>query len=62
VVWVGVLSYSLYLWQQPFLNPMTSAWYTAFPVNVALACGAALISYYVIERPALRLRDRRDPT
>jgi peptidoglycan/LPS O-acetylase OafA/YrhL len=57
-VWIGTLSYSLYLWQQPFLDRSSPAWYTAFPVNIALAFLAAILSYYAIERPALRYRDR----
>jgi peptidoglycan/LPS O-acetylase OafA/YrhL len=58
-VWVGALSYSLYLWQQPFLNRTSSLWYAAFPANLGLAMSAATLSYYLIEGPALRLRDRR---
>jgi peptidoglycan/LPS O-acetylase OafA/YrhL len=62
MVWIGVLSYSLYLWQQVFLDRSSQAWYTAFPVNLVLAFLVAAISYYVIERPALHLRERRRPT
>ena len=58
LVFVGTLSYSLYLWQQPFLNRHMDSWATTFPVNILLACGAALLSYYLIERPFLRLRRR----
>ena len=58
VVFVGVLSYSLYLWQQPFLNRHSSHAMAAFPLNIVFAFGAALASYYLIERPALRLRAR----
>jgi peptidoglycan/LPS O-acetylase OafA/YrhL len=59
-VWIGALSYSLYLWQQPFLNRASNAWYAAFPANLGLAIIAAMLSYYCIERPALRWRDRRE--
>jgi peptidoglycan/LPS O-acetylase OafA/YrhL len=58
VAYVGVLSYSLYLWQQPFLNRHTSHAMAAFPLNIVLTFGVALASYYLIERPALRLRAR----
>lgn len=58
MVFVGTLSYSLYLWQQPFLNRHMDAWATTFPVNILLAFGVALLSYYAIERPFLRLRRR----
>ena len=58
-VWIGTLSYSLYLWQEVFLNRYSSTWYTAFPANIVLAFVAAASSYYCIERPALRWRARR---
>jgi peptidoglycan/LPS O-acetylase OafA/YrhL len=54
----GALSYSLYLWQQPFLNRESAAFVAAFPLNVALAIGAALCSYRFVERPALFLGRR----
>jgi peptidoglycan/LPS O-acetylase OafA/YrhL len=55
---VGLLSYSIYLWQQPFLNPYCNQWYAQSPVNLiciaVLACG----SYLLIERPILNLKNR----
>ena len=58
VVFVGVLSYSLYLWQQPFLDRYSSSPLAAFPLNMSLAFGAALLSYYIVERPFLGLKQR----
>jgi peptidoglycan/LPS O-acetylase OafA/YrhL len=58
VVFIGVLSYSLYVWQQLFLNRNSSSWINAFPENVLLAAGAALASYYIIEKPMVGLRHR----
>jgi len=55
---IGVLSYSLYLWQQLFLNRHSSAWINAFPQNILFAVAAALGSYFLLERSVLRLRDR----
>jgi peptidoglycan/LPS O-acetylase OafA/YrhL len=55
VVYLGTLSYSLYLWQQPFMAP-GAAWPGPFPWNLLAAFAAALGSFYLIERPALRLR------
>jgi peptidoglycan/LPS O-acetylase OafA/YrhL len=55
---VGVLSYSIYLWQQPFLNRDLPSTTTSFPLNIALVFTLALASYYIIERPSLRLRQR----
>jgi peptidoglycan/LPS O-acetylase OafA/YrhL len=54
----GALSYSLYLWQQPFLNRQSDLFIAAFPLNIGLALGAALLSYHFIEQPALKLRGR----
>jgi peptidoglycan/LPS O-acetylase OafA/YrhL len=52
----GVLSYSLYLWQQVFLNRSSSSVYCSFPLNIILAVAMALVSYLLIESPFLRLR------
>jgi peptidoglycan/LPS O-acetylase OafA/YrhL len=56
LVFVGWISYSLYLWQQPFLNRASASDLTAFPVNLSLAVLCALASYFFIERPSLALR------
>jgi len=58
MIWIGTVSYSIYIWQQPFLNRHADAWASAFPLNIILAFAAAAISYYVLERPMLRLRVR----
>jgi peptidoglycan/LPS O-acetylase OafA/YrhL len=55
---VGVLSYSLYLWQQLFINRHSTAWINAFPQNLVLAVAAALGSYVLLEKPLLKLRHR----
>jgi peptidoglycan/LPS O-acetylase OafA/YrhL len=51
VAHVGVISYSLYLWQQMFTHE--SLWW-AVPATVL----AAEASYYLVERPSLFLRER----
>ena len=59
VVLLGLWSYSVYLWQQPFLNRrIQDSPLTAFPLNIVLAVALAATSYYLIERPVLRLRQR----
>ena len=62
LVWLGTLSYSLYLWQQAFLNRHSTSWISRFPTNLALVLVAATASHYLIERPFLTLRERRRPT
>ena len=57
-VYVGTLSYSLYLWQQPFFDPAAPRWMTASPWNLGLVALCALASYHLVERPALRWRAR----
>lgn len=58
MVWIGVRSYSLYLWQQVFLNRSAASWWTAFPANLLLAVVAAMASYSLIEQPFLAMRGR----
>jgi peptidoglycan/LPS O-acetylase OafA/YrhL len=55
---VGALSYSLYLWQQPFLNRQAASLLTSFPFNLAVAVLLAIVSYLLVERTGLRLRER----
>ncbi|MDP9174305.1 MAG: acyltransferase [Planctomycetota bacterium] len=55
---VGSLSYSLYLWQQLFIDPTHLSWYSRWPVNVVLVMMAAGVSYVLVERPFLSLRAR----
>ena len=51
LIWIGLLSYSLYVWQMPFLNP-------AYKIKPALAVllvfATASLSYYFWERPILK--------
>ena len=61
IVWIGGLSYSLYLWQQPFLAPAATGWWRGFPANLALMAGAAIACHYFIERSALRIGRRSTP-
>jgi len=58
MIFIGVLSYSLYLWQEPFLNRLSSWPVNWFPINLILTFLAALLSYYVVEKPFLDLRRR----
>jgi peptidoglycan/LPS O-acetylase OafA/YrhL len=63
VGWVGRLSYSLYLWQTFFTHHLNvevfgrDGWWLNFPGSWVCIFAVAAVSYYGIERPALRLRD-----
>jgi len=57
-VWIGTLSYSLYLWQQVFINRHGTSLPQSFPVNLALTLVVAVAADNLIERPFLRLRAR----
>lgn len=59
---LGVISYGVYLWHLPvtrdaWLIPLAEPWRTA--VVVALSVGLAALSWTLLERPLLRLRQRR---
>jgi peptidoglycan/LPS O-acetylase OafA/YrhL len=56
LMFVGGLSYSIYVWQQLFLPPTPPG--SCFPLNVLAALATALCSYYLIERPCLNLKKR----
>lgn len=56
---IGLGSYSLYLWQEVFLNPHRGEWWTQFPQNLILVVLFAVFSYHIVERPFLRLKARR---
>jgi peptidoglycan/LPS O-acetylase OafA/YrhL len=58
LVFIGTLSYSLYIWQQIFLNAESDYWMNAFPQNLVLAFLTAAASYYLVESPILRWRAR----
>jgi peptidoglycan/LPS O-acetylase OafA/YrhL len=56
LMFVGGLSYSIYVWQQLFLPPIPPG--SSFPLNLLAALATALCSYYLIERPCLNLKKR----
>ncbi len=64
VVHIGVLSYSIYLWQTLFLHVSSTEvfhsklWLITFPYSWFAILFAASSSYYLVERPSLRLRRR----
>jgi len=61
VMWLGAISYSLYLWQQLFLDRSSSAPWAAFPLNLVFSLLLAAASYHLVEQPGLKLRERFSP-
>ncbi|HVT91958.1 MAG TPA: acyltransferase [Bryobacteraceae bacterium] len=61
MVHLGLISYSLYLWQQIFFAPSNTSFLGRFPISLLCALAAAQLSYTLIERPFLRLRKRLAP-
>ena len=61
VQWVGLVSYSAYLWQQLFTAPLSSygiSWGGAMLSFALLLVPIVAISYYCVERPCMRLGRR----
>jgi peptidoglycan/LPS O-acetylase OafA/YrhL len=65
VVHIGVLSYSIYIWQTLFLHHSNGAVFGStlkllgtFPYNWFAILFVAELSYYLVEQPSLRLRTR----
>ena len=64
VTHIGVLSYSMYLWQTLFLHHLNTnvfagvSWLGQIPLNWIAIYLVAEISYRFVEQPALRLRNR----
>jgi peptidoglycan/LPS O-acetylase OafA/YrhL len=63
--WIGRLSYSLYLWEFFFVYypgvPTTLGVWQKFPVNLIAAVACAAASYYLVERPLIRVGHKLAP-
>jgi peptidoglycan/LPS O-acetylase OafA/YrhL len=58
MVQIGLMSYSLYLWQQLFLTTYNHSVTGQFPLNLVCTALTATLSYYLVEIPFLNLRRR----
>jgi peptidoglycan/LPS O-acetylase OafA/YrhL len=61
LVFIGVISYSIYLWQQIFYYEapvLNKSFITIFPLNWVFIAGVSYGSYLFIEQPFLKLRKR----
>ncbi|MDI9319744.1 MAG: acyltransferase [Phycisphaerales bacterium] len=55
--YIGILSYSIYLWQQIFISG-ASHWVTTYPQNLLFIFIIAMSSYHFIEKPFLKLKTK----
>lgn len=63
IEWIGVLSYSLYIWQQIFcarseVFGIHHDWWLRFPTWILCSLVTAMFSFYVIEKPFMNLKKR----
>jgi peptidoglycan/LPS O-acetylase OafA/YrhL len=64
IAWFGrSLSYPLYLWHYLVIIVIAQVMHVPYarPVTIAVALALAVASYFLIERPFLRLKDRFEP-
>ena len=65
--WLGKISYSLYLWQELFFlerffpNYRPLGWMESFPARWGMLLACATASYYLVEKPMVKLGHRLAP-
>lgn len=69
MAWLGLVSYGIYLYHQPIAGALgggvqsggdaTTRFIWLLGGTAAISIAAAALSYYIVERPALRFKDRR---
>jgi peptidoglycan/LPS O-acetylase OafA/YrhL len=70
--WFGLVSYGIFLWHQPLMHPLSNhraaellpgaPFLSMLLATTAVSAVCAAASYYAIERPLLRFKDRRRKT
>lgn len=58
---IGLWSYSIYLWQEFFLDHDPLVLHFSLPWNVIYVFAASIASYYLVERTFLKMRERVSP-
>ncbi len=57
MVQIGVISYSIYIWQQLFLSNISFSGQFKFPWNILILTAVAFASYYLLEKPIMNLKN-----
>ena len=55
---IGILSYSIYIWQQIFTLPILPKPLSVFPYNILFLAIASYLSYHFYERYFINLKKR----
>lgn len=55
---LGMMSYSIYLWQQPFFETNSTHFWTQTPYNFIFLAVMSLFSYHFVEKYLLKLRPK----
>ena len=55
--YIGILSYSIYIWQQIFFSDNVGS-FSKFPYNILYIFIVASLSYYLVEKPFLKLKSK----
>jgi len=55
---LGLISYSMYIWHLLVLRDINGNWFNRFPQNLICIVIVGFISYYLIEKPILKLKNR----
>ena len=58
LAYIGMWSYSIYLWQELFLDHEKTGLGIPLPYNVILTFAVSILSYYFVEQKFLKLKDR----
>lgn len=62
LVFLGQVSYSVYLWQQIYTTPLNTTFLGKWPINLVAAVLTGWLSYRYVELPFIRIKERCFPS